>query len=114
MPGELIPIVIVPAFFLCIAFIVRIVSDNRIRRELLTSNASNEIIQKLFLDKPDEGITVNLKWGIVSVAIGLSLAIIQLSHLSGRDPLAYGVVFIFGGVGLLLYYTLRARMDRKT
>ena len=108
MSGNLIPIIIIPAFFLCIGYVTRVISDNRIRRELINNNVPADLIQKLFLENRAESISANLKWGIVMFAIGLALAVIQASHLSEGEPLTYGVVFMFGGGGLLLYYVIRS------
>ena len=106
----LIPIIIVPTFFYAIAYITRVISDNRIRRTLVDNNASEEIIQKLFLENRDEAVSGNLKWGIVLVLIGAALGVIQVTGLSEHDPLTYGVVFIFGGGGLLVYYAIQSRL----
>jgi hypothetical protein len=110
MPDELIPIMVIPAMLFCIAYITRVISDNRIRRELMNNNASSEIIQKLFLENRNTDTTGNLKWGIVSIGIGLALTCIQVTNLGEDDPLTYGIVFIFGGVGLLLFYILANRI----
>ena len=107
MPGELIPIIIVPAFFFCIAYVTQVISDNRIRREFIKNNVSADIVQKLFLDNRAESISGNLKWGIIMVAIGLALSVIHSTRLSEDEPLTYGIVFMFGGGGLLLYYVVR-------
>ena len=111
MAEELIPIIIVPALFYCIAYISRVISDNRIRREFLQNNASSEIIQKLFIDNRDADTSGNLKWGLVSVAIGLALAVIQVTNLRDHDPLTYGLIFIFGGGGLLLSYVIAEKKE---
>jgi len=87
MPGELIPIIIVPTFFFCIAYITQVISDNRIRREFISNNVSTDIVQKLFVDRRAESISGNLKWRIFIVAIGLALSIIHLARLSADEPL---------------------------
>ena len=112
MPPELIPIIVVPAMIFCIAYITRVISDNRVRRELMNNNASSDIIQKLFLENRSSDTTGNLKWGIVSIAIGLALACIKVTNLGENDPLTYGIVFLFGGSGLLLFYVLTNRINK--
>lgn len=107
VPGELIPIVIIPGLFILIAFITKILSDNRIRRELINSNADTSTIENLFLRSRSENPDGSLKWGIVSVAIGLSLVLIELIDLSGDQAMTYGIVFIFGGAGLLCFYAIK-------
>ena len=107
MPGELIPIIIVPSFFFCIAYITQVISDNRIRREFISKNVSADIIQKLFVDKRAESVSGNLKWGVVMVAVGFALSIIHLARLSADEPLTYSIVFILAGGGFLLYYVFQ-------
>ena len=87
MPGELILIIIVPAFSFSIAYVTQVISDNRIRREFISNNVSTDIVQKLFVDRRAESISGNLKWGIFIVAIGLALSIIHLARLSADEPL---------------------------
>ena len=113
MIEDIIPIVIFPALLYCIAYITRVISDNRIRKEFLQNNASEDIIQKLFLDSKHADSSGNLKWGIVSVALGLAFACLQVTNLSDHDPLTYGIMFIFGGAGLLLFYFLQARIEKS-
>lgn len=107
MPGELIPIIIVPCLFILIGFITKLLSDNRVRRELIKSNADTTTIENLFLRARSENPDGSLKWGIVSVAIGLSLVLIEIIDLSGDQAMTYGIVFIFGGVGLLGFYIIK-------
>lgn len=107
MPGELIPIIIVPGFFILIAFISKLISDNRVRRELINSNADTTTIENLFLRARSENPDGSLKWGIVAVAIGISLILIETFNLSGDQAMTYGIVFIFGGAGLLGFYMIK-------
>jgi hypothetical protein len=103
---ELIPIVLFISMFGAFAYVTRVISDNRARREMINSQASEEIIQKLFLDNRAEDFNSNLKWGIVSVALGLALAIIQFTGLTSDDPLTFALGFFAAGGGLLTYYGL--------
>ncbi|MCH8278107.1 MAG: hypothetical protein IIC12_04155, partial [Proteobacteria bacterium] len=81
--------------------------DNRVRRELLQTNADAATIENLFLRSRSENPDNSLKWGIVSVSIGISLVLIELLKLSADEPMAYGLVFIFGGGGLLVFYAIK-------
>ena len=107
MAGELVPILILLGFFLMIGFVTRTLSDNRVRRELVQINADAETIENLFLRSRSENPEHSMKWGIVSVSIGLSLVLIELMRLSADQPMAYGLVFIFGGGGLLVFYLIK-------
>ncbi len=104
---ELIPIVMFISMFGVIGYVTRVISDNRVRRELVANNVSEDVIQKLFLENRAEDFNSNLKWGIVSVSLGLALAIIQFTGLDSEQPLTFGLGFIAAGGGLLLYYGLK-------
>lgn len=104
---NLIPIVLFVMMFGVIGYTTKIISDNRVRRELVHKDVDQDIIQKLFLENRAEDVFSNLKWGIVAVALGLALTVIQVTELSSEEPLTYGIVLIAGGASLLAYYRLR-------
>lgn len=97
-------------FVIIVGLTTKWISDNRVRRELTAANASPELVEKL-LAAPAENAESSLKWGMVSVAVGLSLFGIQLLDLDEGDPLSFGLVFIFGGIGLLLFYMIKSRQN---
>lgn len=103
----LIPIVTFMSMFGVIGYVTRIISDNRVRREMVSNQVSEAIIQKLFLENRAEDFNSNLKWGIVSVALGIALAIIQVTELTSEEPLTFGLGFLAAGFGLLAYYGLK-------
>jgi len=108
---EMVPIVMFISMFATLSYITRVISDNRVRRELVANQVSPEVIQKLFLENRAEDFNTNLKWGMVSVALGLALVIIQFTGLNSEEPLTFGIGFLAAGGGLLAYYGLK-REDR--
>jgi hypothetical protein len=105
----LIPIVLFISLFGAIAYTTKIISDNRVRRELMNKDVDKDIIQKLFLENRAEDINSNLKWGIVAVFLGTALTVIQFTGLSSEEPLTYGITLIAGGIALLVYYLIVQR-----
>lgn len=114
MGDEIIAIVVMGSFFGSISFITKVLSDNRVKRELISMKADTEVIDYLMLQKPADTYEGSLKWGIVCLALGAALAIIQVLGLSGDDPLTYGLLFIFGGAGLVGHYVLAAGRAEQT
>jgi hypothetical protein len=106
---ELIPIVLFISMFGVIGYVTRVISDNRLRREMVNNQVSADVIQKLFLENRAEDFNSNLKWGFVSVALGVALAIIQFTGLTSEDPLTFGLGFFAAGGGLLAYYGLKRK-----
>jgi len=109
MPGELVPIIIIPALFWMIAYMTRTISDNFMRKHLLNKEVSADVIDKIFLQSREGDISANLKWGMVSIALGLSFAVIAMLGLSGTEPMTYAVFFLFAGAGLIGFYALRSK-----
>ena len=106
MPDEMIPIIIVPAFFFAIVYSIKIISDNRAKRTLINQNMPQEMVEKLFLERPLPDTDGALKWGLVIGAIGIAFCLLQILPFDVDEPITYGIVFLFGGASLLAYYAL--------
>ena len=90
-------------------FVTKWLSDNRVKRELIKVSATAELSAAL-LSSSVNNEQSTLKWGIVAIAIGVSLVVIQMAHLNADDPLTFGLVSIFGGLGLLTHYFIWRRL----
>ena len=113
MHGELVPIVIVPAFFFMIAFIFATLSNNSVKRLVVSSQVSEALADKLLIQKPLPDTEGALKYGLVSVFLGISFILIQVLRLDAGDAMTYGILFLFCGGGLLSYYTLSRFKQRS-
>lgn len=98
-------------FLIVIGLTTKWLSDNRVRRELLNAGSTPEQIEAV-MQNPVQDIDSSLKWGIVSMAIGLSLVGIHIFDLDAEDPLTFALVFLFGGAGLIAFYVLCSRGER--
>lgn len=90
-------------FVIVVGLITKWISDNRLRKQL--TGVSPELAQVLLTAVPDSTDN-SLKWGIVSVGVGAALVITQLSGIDPTSPLSIGLIFIFGGAGLLAHYVI--------
>lgn len=107
MWAEMIPVVVL---FLSIVAIVKIIADNRTKAKLIEARPSDEVVRALFEKPRDPALHSSLKWGIVIVSVGLGLVVVQtLGDDWFNRPTAYGVMLVFGGAGLLLYYWIASR-----
>ena len=98
-------------FIIMVGLVTKWLSDNRLKRELV--HASPELAETL-LTASVPNLDNSLKWGIVAIGIGLAFVIIQVMRLDENDPLSFGLVFIFGGAGLLLHYLIARTVDRES
>jgi hypothetical protein len=107
---DLVPITI----FIVFAAIVKIVSDNKVRRLAIEKGMVNEDIKYLYHDRFEGQIPSSLKWGFVLIGIGLALFIGQLFPYDITDEVTLGGMFFLAGLGLVIYYFIASRMVKKT
>lgn len=70
-----------------------------------------------FIQKPKNSASVALKYGlfIAGLAIGILLgAILERTTTLDEGAAYFSMIFLFGGIGLLLYYVIEKRNDRST
>jgi hypothetical protein len=94
-------------FFGAIAFITKVISDNRTRRRILEARPSEGLARALLSGRrPDPSAMSALKWGLVAGAIGLSLVLIDALAMDEENPVTYGIILLAAGGGLVGYYWL--------
>ena len=114
MIDDLVPIVVPIAFFWAIATMARIIAEARTRRRLIETNASPEVAAAVMTaTRGDMALHDSLKWGLVVGAIGVALVIVQFLPYQSDEPIALGVVLVFGAAGLLGYYAAARRLAKE-
>ena len=103
--GFLVPI----AVFFLIGWIVKTISDNKVRKRALENGNLNESIkhlwQKSYANKPLQ----NIKWGIIFAGIGI---VIVFAHfLALAEAVAIGLSAIVVAVALVVYYFLEKKVS---
>ncbi len=106
--------VLIPSVFLfTLVAIVKIVSDNKIRRRLIEKDLVNENLQYLYAQQTEYRLPSSLKWGFVLVGIGLAFIIGLFMPKSINDEVTIACMFIFAGFGFLLYYFVTKNYEAK-
>jgi hypothetical protein len=103
-PDTLIPIVVVPVIFFSVVAVFKILSDNSLRKAIVDKGLVDENVKYLFR-KTDA--SSSLKWGIILIALGAAIFIAQSIDMS--DESIFGMMFLFAGAGLILYYFMTAK-----
>jgi hypothetical protein len=98
MEGLLVPI----AFFFAVAAIIKWSMDNKTRRLLIEKGMVDEKLKYLFTEPPHA--LSSIKWGMVLIGIGLALFIGQIFRHDLTDQATMGLMFLFGGIGFIIYY----------
>lgn len=102
------PFVVALGFFAMIAYIAKVIGDTRIRRKALESPLSEEQIERLFDQREWASPSTRsaLKWGLVVLALGVGLLLVELLAISFESPVAYAVLLVATGAALLSYYLI--------
>ncbi|RPH92339.1 MAG: hypothetical protein EHM72_17555 [Calditrichaeota bacterium] len=108
-------IFIVAIVFGSIVFVIKNLSDNRLRRYLVQQGQVNENLQYLYRDRLAYSVPTALKWGMVLLAIGLAVMVGEIVGGFARldEPVVFALMFIFGGAALIAYYFIATRMAKK-
>lgn len=103
-------------FFALVAYISKLISDTRIRRKAIDSGLSEEKAKAFYHGSWAEPSTRGaLKWGLVVMALGLGLLLVEIFTISFESPFAYAVLLVATGIALLGYYLIeRDNEDRYT
>ena len=106
---DIVPVTI----FIVIAVIVKIMSDNRVRRLAIEKGVVNKDIKFLYYDRFEGKVPSSLKWGFVLIGIGLAVFIGQIVPYGMTEEITIGGMFFLAGVGLVVYYFVANRIYKK-
>jgi len=115
---EFVPMVVVAIIFGSLVMVIKILSDNRIRKNLIESGQVDEKAKYLYLKSekqaPDPLSTV--KWGMVMIGIGAALLIgqfiDQFIQYGDAEGITIGLMFLFAGIAFLLYYKMKKNQEQ--
>ena len=110
--GILVPIIL----FLVFAYIVRVLSDNKVRSLIIQKGEINENLQYIMGRSFDYSLPASLKWGMVLMAIGLGLGCGRILDLLGigSEEFTFAFMFLFGGMAMIVYYFIATKLGKKT
>ncbi len=109
MPSELIPIIL----FISIVAIVKIVSDNALKKRLIEKDMVKEDVKYLLGNTYERYVPASLKWGMVSVAIGAAIILGELLDPFRSEVGTTAGMFLFGGAALIVYYFIAKNRVEK-
>jgi phosphatidylglycerophosphate synthase len=110
MLDDLVPIVMFLSIAYAVVGVTKVIADGRTRRRLIEAGATRELAEAITAPpRGDPQLYSSLKWGIVIAAVGLALITVQFLPYSPDDPVAFGLILLFGAAGLLVYYGIARR-----
>lgn len=111
--SDLIPIFVTGIVFFSFVAIIKIISDNRLRNRLVDKGLVDENVKYLFQPRQAGQPMASIKWGMILVAIGLALLLVQLLPHTFYEEGALGLVLLLAGLALFIYYYIANRKQKK-
>lgn len=110
--------VIIPVtFFLVIAavFIVAIVTRHRERIMMMDKGLSGEEMKSMYLKDVRRDPLASLKWGIVIMMAGFSafIGILLHQYYFVEEGIIFGMLSLFVGIGLIIFYLIASKKTNK-
>ncbi|MCI0515415.1 hypothetical protein L0128_19550 [candidate division KSB1 bacterium] len=110
MHDFIVPVSIFAGFY----FIIKVLSDNHLRRKLIEKNMVNENVRFLFQEKVEMYLPASLKWGMVLISLGSAILIGQFVPRSYQDEITVALLLLFAGLALVIYYLIGIRLFKTT
>lgn len=109
MTEDLIPII----FFIVVFLIVKLIYDYKLQRLALEKGLVDQNLKLPFGDRFESRGPAALKWGFVMVGLGLAIVIGRMFPDDMAEQVTIGCIFLFAGLGLVLYYFVANRLFEK-
>jgi hypothetical protein len=100
------PLLVGIALFITIAVIVKTVSDNKTRRQLIEKGVLDDKLKSLFEENPELRVLSILKWAFVLIGIGAAILVGRMAPVGQDREYMFACMFLFAGIGLVLYYVI--------
>ncbi len=106
LPGILVPITL----FICITYAIKAVVDAYLRRKMVESNGSQELLRSILEGEEVRRRHSSLRWGVVLVALAIGFALIEAFGWTEPTPGIFAVLLGATGLGNLAYYFAARRL----
>ena len=103
--------ILVPiALFICITYAIKAVVDARVRKQLVSSNGSPELVQSIMASDETNRRLSSLRWGITMVALAIGFGIVQGAGWTEVNPGVIALLIGSLGIGNLAFYALSRKL----
>ncbi len=98
------------AFFICIAYAIKVVMDARVRRQMIAGNGSQELVASILQGEALRQRHGSLRWGVTLVAVAIGFGLIEAFGWTELTPGVIAVLAGATGLGNLAFYGLSRRL----
>lgn len=108
------PLIGVVALLTTIGIIIKLTLDHRMRQKLIDKGMVDENVKYLYQQNGAARALSSLKWALVLIGLGAAIVAGQLVPSRMTEQVTFGGMFLFAGIGLLVYYLIAARILGKS
>jgi putative exporter of polyketide antibiotics len=106
--------VLIPiTLFICIVYAIKVVFDARVRKQMMESNGSEELVRSMVVAEEVNRRHASLRWGITMVALAVAFGMIQAYGWTDLNAGALALLVGATGLGNLVYFVLSRKLDPK-
>ena len=87
-----------------VGFVIKTSLDYKMRRQLIEKGLVDEKVKNIFAGTVTT--ETSIKWGMVLIGIGLAILLGELFPYSISDEVTVSLIFLFSGIGLILFYLI--------
>ena len=98
----LIPIVL----FVCVTYAIKAVVDARVRKQLVASNVSQELIQSIVEADELRRRHSTLRWGAILIVLAIGFGLLEAFGLRDVTPGVFAILLGATGIGNLVAFAL--------
>lgn len=96
--------------FVCIAWTIKAVLDARVRRQMVESNGSQDLVRSIMESEETRRRHGSLRWGIVLLALGIGFTAVELQGVQEVTPGVIAALLVATGLGNLAYFLAARRL----
>ena len=96
--------------FICIVYAIKVVVDARVRKQMMESNGSEELVRSMVVAEEANRRNASLRWGITMVALAAAFGLIQANGWTELNAGALALLVGATGIGNLIYYAMSRRL----
>ncbi len=94
------------SLFVCITYAIKAVVDAGVRRKMVDSNGSQDLVRSMLLSEEQRSRHGSLRWGVILVALAIGFGIVDAGHWDELTPAVIAILLGATGLGNLAYYAI--------
>ena len=96
--------------FVCIAYAIKAVVDARVRKQMVDSNGSQDLVRSMLEGEEIRRRHGSLRWGVTLVALAIGFGIVQAADWDELNPGVIAILLGATGLGNLAYYQMARKL----